>query len=141
VYGCGLAPAPEPAAPAAASVWGQEERDCPACGQRIQMAARRCRHCGRPVAPADAAAPRSGRQGLVGPLILLVLALLPTAPLALLVGGIWFGTRRQALRRGPPLARVLALAGLVAAAAVTLVLIAGLSLHLATSGAGRLGEP
>lgn len=138
VYGCAHAPASTASLVAPSSVWGQEDRDCPRCGGRIKMAARRCVHCQGEVAPhlGDAAE----RAGPAGGAVMLLLAagLFPlTAPLVLLGGGAWLLTRRRALRRWPTTTRVVAIAAVVAAAAVTFVTAIGLAVHgLTTVGEG-----
>lgn len=133
VYGCALTPAATAGPVAPSSVWGQEERDCPSCGARIKMAARRCLHCGQPLSvsaePESPAPPRSV-PGLGRAILLFGAGLFPpTAPLALLVGGAWLAIRRRDLRRWPASVRILVIAGLVAAAAVTLVALVGLAVH------------
>src|SRR5580704_8067573 len=47
-YGCASAPTPEKLSDLEVppSFWGQSEKECPACHNRIQAAALRCRHCG-----------------------------------------------------------------------------------------------
>lgn len=133
VYGCDQTPAATAAPPTPASVWGQEERDCPRCGDRIKIAARRCIHCGQTVEPASGpAAPPSGLSspGMGRAILLFVLGLIPiTAPLVLLASGLWLWFRRRQLRRWSPAVRVLLVTGLVTAAAVTLVVAIGLAVH------------
>jgi predicted amidophosphoribosyltransferase len=115
-YGCELAPqtvkAEEGAAPQ--TYWGQEEKDCPRCAQRIKVAALRCRHCG---AVFDFAA------GIVP----------CTAPFAFAFGGVWYLLRRRQIARLASTYRILALLGVVAAGAVTLVFTAAAGLHGAIS--------
>jgi hypothetical protein len=142
VYGCERAPAAVAVPAAPPSVWGQEERDCPRCGGRIKMAARRCVHCLGPVAPAlpdaggGAATTLPGRPvvpGLGAAIFLFVAGVVPvTAPLALLFGGAWVWARRRDLRRWPTAVRILAVAAVVTAAAVTLVTVVGLAVHRLT---------
>lgn len=141
VYGCPLTPAAAAAPDATPSVWGQEERDCPLCGARIRMAARRCIHCGQTLPPAAgpgaSASPRAV-PGLAAAVLLFGAGMIPpTAPLALVVGAAWVMSRRRDLRRWPPTVRILVIAGLVAAAAVTLVTAIGLAIHF---GARALEE-
>jgi hypothetical protein len=128
-YGCVHTPEPAPAADpgqgAPASVWGREDKPCPRCGQSIKVAARRCRHCGQLLAEgAEAggvALPRS-RPGGALPALLLLGGVLPfTAPLVLLAGAPWLWWRWRAVRRWPSGPRVIAVVGVVASAAVTLI--------------------
>lgn len=140
VYGCALAPAAVAAPAAPPSVWGEEDRDCPACGRRIKMAARRCVHCASAVAAGgpDALPGRPVVQGRGPAILLFAAALVPfTAPLALAIGGLWLWARRGAMRRWPSGVRVLAIAGVVAAAAVTLVTVVGLAVLRLTGGGGE----
>ena len=55
VYGCKHAPVVQPrdALEIPVSQWGQEHKDCPACGSRIAAAAVRCRQCGASFASAN----------------------------------------------------------------------------------------
>ncbi|MGC3996282.1 MAG: RING finger protein [Anaeromyxobacter sp.] len=114
-YGCALTPETLKEQPAtAASYWGQEEKTCPMCRQRIKVAAIRCRHCGLTfTSAAPDAAPVVGRpaapEGRAAALALFAAGVFPvTAPLALVVGGILAG---GALEGGPPVAGHLARAG------------------------------
>jgi hypothetical protein len=137
VYGCARVPDAAAAPSAAPSVWGREERDCPACGGRIKVAARRCVHCGSAVAAEVGGEARSTPPGR-GPAVALLLAgIVPfTAPFALVLGGLWLLANRRTLRRWPSSSRVLAVVGLAAAAGVTLVALAGLAVHWAAGGEG-----
>lgn len=135
-YGCAHMPAAvkEQAPVVAQSYWGQEEKQCPHCGQQIRAAALRCRHCsavfasGAPVTAAqlDVQAQHGERlaRASTAALWLFVGGLLPlTAPLALLAGGLWMALSRRTIRRLPSSRRVMALLGLAAAGVSTLLLL------------------
>ncbi len=64
-YGCQHMPVSvkEEAAAEPAAFWGQEEKSCPACHQRIRVAALRCKHCGSIFASADPGELRLTRIG------------------------------------------------------------------------------
>jgi uncharacterized protein (TIGR03382 family) len=89
-----------------------------------------------PEAPGGAAAPLPGRPavpGLGAAIFLFVAGAVPfTAPLALLFGGAWVWARRRDLHRWPTGVRILAIAAVVTAAAVTLVTVVGLAVHRLT---------
>jgi hypothetical protein len=133
-YGCELLPEATAAPALPPSVWGQEERACPGCGGLIKMAARRCLHCGAGVAAAGeppAAGRSPGAPGAVAAALLFAGALLPiSAPVALLAGGLWLRARRRDLARWPSNVRLVMIAAVVAAGAVTLVTLIGLAVHL-----------
>ena len=99
-YGCDLVrylPKEQAAIPQA--FWGQEKKACSSCGSSINVAALRCRHCGtvfEDSAPKNTtpAAPSS-----LMPVVILVGGILPvTAPLALVVGGLWAISRGKRIR-------------------------------------------
>ena len=110
-YGCERVPEATAVPAPPPSVWGQEARACPSCGEQIKMAARRCLHCGRAVGPADAPAPSERRRNVPGmgaAALLFAAAILPfSAPVALLVGGLWLRARRSELSRWPSTVRLL----------------------------------
>jgi hypothetical protein len=141
VYGCSLAPSTEPltAAEIPASYWGQDDKACPSCGQKILAAAVRCRFCGAvfDADPQDASdyQARSERRARVPALrrsavIILLAGIIPcTAPLAALGGGLWLLGHRQDLRAVPAVHTAMAWIGVgagtlqtVAAVIVTIVL-------------------
>ena len=123
----------EPARGDPRAVWGEEERTCPACSRRIRAAALRCRHCGAVVTEHEPRSHRAPGRGLA--LALLVGGLVPlTAPLVLLIGGPWILMRRARVRRWAAPARAMAVVGIVAALAITLVFGVGLALHLRLDG-------
>jgi Prokaryotic RING finger family 1 len=137
VYGCASAPESiqEPPRADPRTVWGEEERTCPACSRTIRAAALRCRHCGATV-PQRESRDRRG-PGRAAALALLVAGLLPcTAPLVLVVGGPWLLVRRARVRRWPAPARVMAVVGVVAALAITAVIGVGLALRARLDGGG-----
>ena len=96
------------------SYWGREEKPCPNCGKTILAAAVRCRHCG---AVFSSATPQgvtaySDQQKIkakipadrTASIWLLVFSLVPcTAPLAAIVGLIWYIGNHQPIRALPPL--------------------------------------
>jgi hypothetical protein len=137
-YGCPLTPvAAKEVGPAeGSSFWGQEDKECPACGRRIRLAALRCRHCGRtfetraPAPPFRSPPPPTGAAGVW---IFVAGLLPPTAPLVLILGGPLLWLRRRHLRRWPATRRAMAVMGIVASALVTLLVGGGVLLHRATS--------
>ncbi|MBI5549100.1 MAG: hypothetical protein HY901_34885 [Deltaproteobacteria bacterium] len=136
-YGCELMPktakAADPVAPQ--TFWGQEEKQCSACGKTIKVAALRCRHCGAvfesstPVEHQAPAPPNGPVSGGVAWAIFAGGVFPPTAPVALMAGGLWALARTDELRRMKPTQRVMAVLGLVAAGVTSVVLlVAGLLL-------------
>jgi hypothetical protein len=141
-YGCASAPATEKLTDLEVppSFWGQTEKECPACHNRIQAAALRCRHCGtvfstaRPQDTSEFAAQRA-REGDRPALrrtitILLIFSILPcTAALAAIVGGIWYALNRQRLAALPAQQAALARIALFIAIGQTALLILVAALH------------
>lgn len=136
-YGCPQVPSvPKADAPAeGSSYWGQEDKECPRCHQRIRLAALRCRHCGQtfesrtPGGASPAGRPAAKPTGAIA-VWLFVLGLIPfTAPLVLVVGGpgLWLGRRR--VRRWPAIRRAMAVVSVAAAAVVSLLVALVLALH------------
>lgn len=121
-YGCDLVrylPKEQAAIPQA--FWGQEKKPCPSCGQSINVAALRCRHCG---AIFDDSAPkaRSAAPSSRMPLVILVGGILPvTAPIMLVVGGLWAISRGRRVRL-TGFDRMLMRVGLIASVATTALL-------------------
>ncbi len=116
MYGCSEAPDTEglTSLEIPASHWGQENKACPRCNQQILAAAVRCKFCGATFASAapqrrdDFQAHQQTKSKL--PMVrtisvwLLVFSLLPcTAPIAAVVGGIWYLANREAIRALPAL--------------------------------------
>jgi hypothetical protein len=116
VYGCPQTPATESltALEIPASHWGKEDKNCPRCGSTILAAAVRCRHCG---ATFSSAAPQGSTTYHAQRKIkaklpavrtagiwLLVFGLLTcTAPLAAVVGAIWYFMNRETIDKLPAL--------------------------------------
>lgn len=116
VYGCSQVPAIEKrqALEIPVSYWGQENKNCPNCGQEILAAAVRCRHCGtvfesaRPQEVSEfqqrtALAGRlpASRRTVIG---LFVLSVIPClAPIGAIWGIIWYPQHREDLQSLPSL--------------------------------------
>lgn len=114
VYGCSQVPPTEKrqAIEIPVSYWGQENKNCPECGQQILAAALRCRHCGatfesaRPQR-ADEFAQRKAisenlpkvRRTVIFLFILSVISCL--APIGAVVGLIWYPANREAIKALP----------------------------------------
>jgi len=145
VYGCTAAPPTRKLTDIEipASYWGQSEKECPACHNRIQAAAVRCRFCGTVFATArpqqtdefqnqrslEADLPKLRRRSIW----LLVFSVIPfTAAFALLFGGMWYAFNRNRLENLPTSQRAIAKIALGVAAIETLVLIAAILLSAAT---------
>jgi len=103
VYGCSRVPETQPleGVEIPASHWGQDDKPCPACRATILAAAVRCRHCGAEFSTARelhrVEYTREQRRKERLPehrrnvALLVIFSLFScTAPLALVVGGIWF---------------------------------------------------
>lgn len=141
-YGCAGAPATEKLTDVEIppSYWGQSEKQCPTCGNMIQAAALRCRHCGtvfqttRPQGAGEFAAQRQLEQSKSSMrrtiIVLLVLSILPcTAALAAIVGGIWYSINRKKLATLPAQQLALARIALLIGAGQTILLVAFAALH------------
>ncbi|HEU4387268.1 MAG TPA: RING finger protein [Blastocatellia bacterium] len=116
IYGCPSVPQTEhrESIEIPASYWGQENKTCPSCRQVILAAALRCRNCGtvfstaRPETARDFRN-RTGRQdrapGIKRTIVaLFVFSALPcSAPIAAVVGFVWYSNNREALRSLPGL--------------------------------------
>ena len=116
IYGCPSVPPTEHRGTLEipSSHWGQENRPCPACVREILAAAVRCRHCGamfssgrteertefQQRAELKERLP-AARRNIV---ILFVLSVIPcVAPLAVLIGAIWYRSNRETIRALPAL--------------------------------------
>ena len=146
-YGCASAPATEKLTDIEIppSYWGQTEKQCPTCGNMIQAAALRCRHCGtifqttRPQGAGEFAAQRalegsksSMRRTII---VLLVFSILPcTAALAAIVGGIWYLVNRKRLAALPAQQLALARIALLIAIGQTVILGTVAALHALFAG-------
>jgi len=147
VYGCTQAPPTEglESLEIPPSYWGREEKHCPSCGQTILAAAVRCRHCGAVFASAtpQGAGTYSDQQRIrakmpgvrTASIWLLVFSLIPcTAPLAAIVGPIWYLSNRDTIRKLPALnAALCKIAVAVALAQTGLLFVCG----VLASTAGR----
>ncbi len=135
LYGCPQAPPTEglTALEIPPSHWGREEKRCPHCGNQINAAAVRCRTCGATfssAAPQHAADYHVQRQIeaelprlRTAAIWLLTFSLIPcTAPLAGVVGLLWYLFQRPAIHRLPPVFTALWMIALGAAAVQTVLL-------------------
>lgn len=124
-YGCAEAPPPEKQAvgPAAAPVWGQETKSCPKCEKTLKAAALRCRWCGaefgsvepigRQEFAREAEKRKQASQLKREASAIFVLGAIPlTAPLIVIVGGLYLLGKRAELAAIPPLQRLLVCLGL-----------------------------
>ena len=140
VYGCSQVPAVEQrqAIEIPPSYWGQENKPCPACGQEILAAAKRCRHCGATFGsarPEDANEFRqrgeleqrlpATRRAVIW---LFVLCALPgLAPIGAVWGAVWYLSHREEVKALPSLYPALCKVGLgVAIGQTVLMAIMGL---------------
>ena len=122
------------------SFWGQSDKECPVCHNRIQAAALRCRHCGTVFStarPQDinefqqqkqvaSDLPKLRRQSIV----LLVLSIIPcTAALAAVGGAIWYSSNRRRLAALPAQQAAMPKIALAVASIQTIVLLVVIALH------------
>jgi hypothetical protein len=135
LYGCKLAPETEKLQDVEipASYWGQTQKACPNCGKVIQAAAVRCRFCGttfesaRPQEAGEFAAQRQQKASLsthrnIG-IAVLVGGMIPcTAPLAAVVGVIWYLAARRTIAALPPLHATICRLGVGLAVGMTVLL-------------------
>ncbi len=141
-YGCKSAPPTEKLKDLEipTSFWGQTDKECPACHNRIQAAALRCRFCGtvfgtaRPQETGEFAAQRTLEGDLPrlrrNVILLLVFSILPfTAAIAAIVGGIWYASNRQRLTALPAGQAAMARIALLIAIGQTVLLALVAALH------------
>ncbi len=145
VYGCTEAPATEKQVmPETPTWWGQEHKLCPRCGREIKAAALRCRFCQTTFDTAapmtagayheslasveDQKAVKSWARGIF------ITGLIPfLAPVVLVGGTIYWFTNGKAIKKLPPLDRILGQLGLVLSAAW--ILLGACVWALSTTGA------
>ncbi len=134
IYGCSEMPGQDPhrAVEIPFSYWGQEHKECPGCGERIQAAAIRCRHCGTVLPTAQPLSQREFREHKQrksrlprlrrAVTVLLVFSLLPfSAPLAAVFGFLWYRSRSEEIAEMPSLYAGLCRVALVVAAGQTVL--------------------
>jgi Prokaryotic RING finger family 1 len=136
VYGCSQGAAVEGrrAVEVPFSYWGQENKPCPACGQQILAAAKRCRHCGATFVsarPQDTNEFQSrtaleerlptARSRVVTIFIFSVVPFL--APIGAVWALLWSRGHREELAALPPLYPALVKIGVVAAIVQTVALL------------------
>lgn len=136
MYGCSQAPATEglKGTEIPASYWGQENKECPACRRTILAAAIRCQHCGTTFSSArpentvefiQRKAQMEGRPALRrnGILLLIFSVLSCTAPLAAIVGGVWYYQKKQEIAKLPAIQASIPKIALVVAVAQTVLIV------------------
>ena len=151
VYGCAEVPPTEAreTLEIPVSYWGQEEKPCPACGQTILAAAVRCRHCGatfssaRPESAAEFRSRTNRQDRSAGfrtkTVWLFVFCVLPcTAPVAGIIGVIWYAKNRRDIRDLPGIFVSLCLLGLALALVQTIMAVGFTVLYATTEWASRL---
>ena len=137
VYGCSKVPVVEQRSSVEipVSYWGQENKNCPQCGQQILAAAKRCRHCGatfESARPQDAAEFQrqtdiaqklpATKKMIVCLFILNVVTCL--APIGAIWGLIWLPANREEIRALPALYGALGKIGLAVGIGQTVALVA-----------------
>jgi hypothetical protein len=150
-YGCTAAPPTEKLTDIEipASFWGRSEKNCPVCNSVIQAAALRCRFCNTVFSsarPQDAGEfhqqravsdelPKLRKQSI----ILLIFCVIPfTAPLAAIIGWIWYVAHRRSLAALPASLAALPKIALGVAVVQTLILIAVLIINALTGSSAGL---
>lgn len=141
-YGCPSAPATQKLTDIEIppAFWGQTDKECPACGARIQAAALRCRACGTVFAtarPQNIAefrhnnelvddAPKLRRQSIV----LIVLSIIPfTAPIGAIAASIWYASKHRRLMELPAQQRAIGKIAVAVGWGQTLILFAVTALY------------
>lgn len=136
VYGCSQAPVVESrrAIEIPMSYWGQENKNCPKCGQQILAAAVRCRHCGTTFESARPQEAEEFRQksdlssrlpGAKKVIVwMFVVSVCPClAPIGAIWGLIWIPTHKEEIRALPTLYNALTKIGLVVAIGLTVIMV------------------
>jgi hypothetical protein len=106
------------------SYWGQQWKACPACNQAIEATALSCRYCGAAFSSARPEDARLYRKRAAverdlpalrnWAIALFVLCALPcSAPVAGLVGLVWYLSRRDQVKALPPLQQMLCKVGVI----------------------------
>ena len=121
--------------------WGQEHKNCPVCGTQMLAAAMRCRSCGTTF---DTAAP-TDREQFAGKLwqqsrspalrkqviAVFIACVLPcTAPIGVILGFIFYSTKKSDIRELPALYDALSKIGLAVGLVETLLLAGVLALSI-----------
>ncbi len=142
VYGCPQVPPTEKLGTleVPVSFWGKEEKNCPRCNRVILAAATRCRYCGATFKSAqpesnsefhNRAAVEASLPGLHRACIWLLVfsALTCTAPIAAVVGGLWYHSHRKEFAALPALYGAIAKIGVGVALAQTAMVIVFALIH------------
>ena len=143
VYGCARMPQTvkdENPSLTPQSYWGQDEKVCPVCAEKIKVAALRCRFCGTTF---DSAVPISKREMRAKQnakpiqeslkktsITVFVCGIIPClAPLTTVLGGIWFLRHRQEIRKLPATNQVFSYVGLIASVICTALMVLLIVFH------------
>ena len=135
VYGCTMmaGPVETNSLDIPPAYWGRQDKPCHECGQEIQVAALRCRHCGvtfdsdRPVDTAEYLLHKMEKEDLPGirrtAKVIFTGAVLPfTAPLVAVFGGIWVSRNRKMLELAGPVPLAMARIGIFVAVGQIIVM-------------------
>ncbi len=148
-YGCEQAPPPvkeKSAAPSPLAAWG-DDKNCPACGEKIKAIALKCRYCGTafdtvdPLTAGDlrrqahrAVRARSLQKGVVA---LFVLSLVGcVAPFVFIASAIVVIPRRERLKKAGPFYLVLGYSALGLSAVYSILMLVFGFLHFAGGAVG-----